>query len=70
MVQDVAAILCETQGKDVDVMLDIIGEDTLSRSPDALARFQFVDIAQPQNLFQAWGKNAIAEAGKDTPEDL
>ena len=51
-------------------MLDIIGEDTLSRSPDALARFQFVDIAQPQNLFQAWGKNAIAEAGKDTPEDL
>jgi len=58
----VAAILRETDGHGVDVVFDTIGGDTLSRSPDALAQLgrvvSIVDIAQPQNLIQAWGKNA------------
>lgn len=58
----VDAVLRETAGKGVDVVLDTIGGDTLSRSPDALAQLgrvvSIVDIAQPQNLIQAWGRNA------------
>ncbi|MGR3885682.1 zinc-dependent alcohol dehydrogenase family protein [Pseudomonas sp. 1152_12] len=58
----VAAILRETSGHGVDVVFDTIGGDTLSRSPDALAQLgrvvSIVDIAHPQNLIQAWGKNA------------
>ncbi|MBD9427789.1 zinc-dependent alcohol dehydrogenase family protein [Pseudomonas sp. PDM15] len=52
----------ETDGCGVDVVFDTIGGNTLSRSPDALAQLgrvvSIVDIAQPQNLIQAWGKNA------------
>ncbi len=52
----------ETDGRGVDVVFDTIGGDTLSRSPDALAQLgrvvSIVDIAHPQNLIQAWGKNA------------
>lgn len=52
----------ETEGRGVDVVFDTIGGNTLSRSPDALAQLgrvvSIVDIAQPQNLVQAWGKNA------------
>jgi NADPH:quinone reductase-like Zn-dependent oxidoreductase len=44
------------------VVFDTIGGDTLSRSPDALAQLgrvvSIVDLARPQNLIQAWGKNA------------
>jgi NADPH2:quinone reductase len=58
----VDAILRETAGQGVDVVFDTIGGNTLSRSPDALAQLgrvvTIVDIAQPQNLVQAWGKNA------------
>ncbi len=58
----VDAILRETDGCGVDVVFDTIGGNTLSRSPDALAQLgrvvSIVDIAQPQNLVQAWGKNA------------
>ncbi|WP_386083499.1 zinc-dependent alcohol dehydrogenase family protein [Vreelandella sp. F11] len=58
----VEAILRETGGHGVDVVFDTIGGDTLSRSPDALAQLgrvvSIVDIAQPQNLVEAWGKNA------------
>jgi NADPH:quinone reductase len=58
----VDAILGETGGRGVDVVFDTIGGNTLSRSPDALAQLgrvvSIVDIAQPQNLVQAWGKNA------------
>lgn len=58
----VDAILRETNGLGVDVVFDTIGGDTLSRSPDALAQLgrvvSIVDIAKPQNLVQAWGKNA------------
>jgi NADPH2:quinone reductase len=58
----VDAILRETGGRGVDVVFDTIGGNTLSRSPDALAQLgrvvSIVDTAQPQNVIQAWGKNA------------
>lgn len=58
----VEAVMRETGGRGVDVVFDTIGGDTLSRSPDVLAQLgrvvSIVDIAQPQNLIQAWGKNA------------
>lgn len=58
----VAAVLRETGGRGVDVVFDTIGRDTLARSADVLAQLgrvvSIVDIAQPQNLIQAWGKNA------------
>lgn len=58
----VDAILRETNGQGVDVVFDTIGGNTLTRSPDVLAQLgrvvSIVDIAQPQNVIQAWGKNA------------
>lgn len=46
----------------VDLVLDTIGGDALSRSPLVLAQLgrvvTLVDIAQPQNLIEAWGRNA------------
>ncbi|WP_321933001.1 zinc-dependent alcohol dehydrogenase family protein [Burkholderia cenocepacia] len=58
----VDAIMRETGGRGVDVVFDTIGCHTLSRSADALAQLgrvvTIVDIAQPQNLLHAWGKNA------------
>jgi NADPH2:quinone reductase len=58
----VDAIMRETGGRGVDVVFDTIGGNTLSRSPDALAQrgrvVTIVDTAQPQNIVQAWGKNA------------
>lgn len=58
----VEAVMRETAGQGVDVVFDTIGGDTLTRSPDALAQLgrlvSIVDIAQPQNLINAWGKNA------------
>lgn len=58
----VDAILRETDGHGVDVVFDTIGGNTLSRSPDVLAQLgrvvSIVDIAQPQNVINAWGKNA------------
>jgi NADPH:quinone reductase len=51
-----------TRGEGVNVVFDTIGGDTLSRSPLVLADggrvVSIVDIAQPQNLIEAWGKNA------------
>jgi len=58
----VNAVMRLTDGRGVDVVFDTIGGDTLSRSPDALAQLgrvvSIVDMARPQNLVQAWGKNA------------
>ncbi|MDI7864183.1 zinc-dependent alcohol dehydrogenase family protein [Rhizobiaceae bacterium n13] len=58
----VDAIMRETDGRGVDVVFDTLGGDTLSRSPNVLAQLgrvvTIVDIAQPQNLIEAWGKNA------------
>ncbi|MBN6040175.1 zinc-binding dehydrogenase [Amycolatopsis sp. 195334CR] len=46
----------------VDVVLDTVGGDTLSRSPEILADrgrvVSIVDIPDPQNLLAAWGVNA------------
>ena len=51
-----------TQGKGVNVVFDTIGGDALTRSPLTLADsgrvVSIVDIAQPQNLIEAWGRNA------------
>ena len=58
----VDAVMRETGGRGVDVVFDTIGGDTLARSADVLAQLgrvvSIVDIAKPQNLIQAWGKNA------------
>ncbi|RMI17078.1 NADPH:quinone oxidoreductase [Pseudoroseomonas wenyumeiae] len=58
----VKAVLRQTGGEGVNVVFDTIGGDTLTRSPLTLAAFgrvvSLVDIAQPQNLIEAWGKNA------------
>jgi NADPH:quinone reductase-like Zn-dependent oxidoreductase len=58
-VEEVARL---TGGAGVNVVFDTIGGDALTRSPLALAPFgrvvSLVDIAQPQNLVEAWGKNA------------
>ncbi|MDZ5737044.1 zinc-dependent alcohol dehydrogenase family protein [Pseudomonas asiatica] len=58
----VAAAMRETNGQGVDVVFDSIGGNTLAGSPDVLAQLgrvvSIVDTAQPQNLIQAWGKNA------------
>ena len=58
----VAAVAELTNGEGANVIFDIVGGDTLSRSALALADagrlVSIVDIAQPQNLIEAWGKNA------------
>lgn len=58
----VEAVAQLTGGEGVNVIFDTIGGDTLTRSPLALADagrvVSLVDIAQPQNLIEAWGKNA------------
>lgn len=58
----VEAVAELTHGTGVDVVFDTIGGDALTRSPLTLADFgrvvSIVDIAQPQNLIEAWGKNA------------
>lgn len=56
------AVMRETADQGVDVVFDTIGGDTLARSPDVLAQLgrlvSIVDIGKPQNLINAWGKNA------------
>ncbi len=58
----VEAVTRLTGGEGVNVVFDTIGGDTLTRSPLALADagrvVSIVDIAQRQNLMEAWGKNA------------
>lgn len=58
----VSAVAELTSGQGVNVVFDTIGGDTLARSALALADggrvVSIVDIAQPQNLIEAWGKNA------------
>jgi NADPH:quinone reductase len=58
----VDTVLQLTGGRGVNVIFDTIGGDTLARSPLALADFgrvvSIVDVPQPQNLIDAWGKNA------------
>ncbi|MCT3733208.1 zinc-dependent alcohol dehydrogenase family protein [Elizabethkingia anophelis] len=51
-----------TNNKGVDVIIDTIGGTTLTDSGKVLSQLgqvvTLVDIAQPQNLIEAWGKNA------------
>ncbi|SEA99965.1 zinc-dependent alcohol dehydrogenase family protein [Rubrimonas cliftonensis] len=58
----VSAVPELTDGRGVNVVFDTIGGDTLTKSPlilaDAGRVVSIVDIAQPQNLIEAWGKNA------------
>ena len=58
----VDAVDALTGGRGVDVVFDTIGGDTLTRSPLVLAPLgrvvSLVDIATPQNLIEAWGRNA------------
>ena len=58
----VDAVQALTGGHGVDVVFDTIGGDTLTKSPLVLAPFgrvvSIVDIATPQNLVEAWGRNA------------
>ncbi len=58
----VSAVTDLTQGEGVNVVFDTIGGDALTKSPlilaDAGRVVSIVDIAQPQNLIEAWGKNA------------
>jgi len=58
----VDAVGALTGGRGVDVVLDTIGGDTLTRSPLVLAPLgrvvSLVDTAAPQNLIEAWGRNA------------
>lgn len=58
----IEAVSALTRGRGVNVVLDTIGGQTLARSPLVLADagrvVSLVDIAQPQNLLEAWGRNA------------
>lgn len=58
----VEAVSALTHGRGVNVVFDTIGGNTLTRSPLVLADggrvVSLVDIAQPQNLIEAWGRNA------------
>lgn len=58
----VDAVAHLTGGRGVDVVFDTIGGETLTRGPFALADMgrivSIVDIETPQNLVEAWGKNA------------
>ena len=51
-----------TDNAGVDVVFDTIGGDMLTTSPRVLAQMgrvvTLVDIPQPQNLIEAWGRNA------------
>ena len=59
----IEAVIRLTDGEGVNVVFDTIGGNTLTRSPLVLADagrvVSIVDIAQPQNLIEAWGKNAV-----------
>lgn len=58
----VKTVARHTDGQGVNVVFDTIGGDTLAKSPLVLADMgrvvSIVDIPQPQNLIEAWGRNA------------
>ncbi|RYE54215.1 MAG: NADPH:quinone oxidoreductase [Sphingobacteriales bacterium] len=58
----ISAIQQLTQNKGVDVIIDTLGGNTLSDSGKILSQMgqvvTLVDIDKPQNLIEAWGKNA------------
>jgi len=56
------AVMQLTDNKGVDVIIDTLGGNTLSDSGKILSQMgqvvTLVDIEKPQNLIEAWGKNA------------
>lgn len=58
----VSAVAELTKGQGANVVFDTIGGDTLTRSAlvlaDAGRLVSIVDLARPQNLIDAWGRNA------------
>lgn len=54
-----------TKGKGVDLVLDTIGEQTIQQSPLVLRPYgrlvTIVDVANPQSLLEAWGKNLTVQ---------
>lgn len=58
----ISAIQQLTNNKGVDVIIDTLGGNTLSDSGKILSQLgqvvTLVDIEKPQNLIEAWGKNA------------
>nr|WP_315153963.1 zinc-dependent alcohol dehydrogenase family protein [uncultured Flavobacterium sp.] len=58
----ISAIHQLTDSKGVDIIIDTIGGNTLSDSGKILSQMgqvvTLVDIEKPQNLIEAWGKNA------------
>ncbi len=61
--EDYVEVVNRTTGDSgVDVVFDTIGRDTLARSARVLAQMgrvvTLVDTPQPQNLIDAWGRNA------------
>jgi NADPH2:quinone reductase len=58
----ISAIQQLTDNKGVDIIIDTIGGNTLSDSGKILSQMgqvvTLVDIEKPQNLIEAWGKNA------------
>jgi NADPH2:quinone reductase len=59
----VSALADLTHGQGVNVIFDTVGGDTLTRSALALANagrvVSIVDVAQPQNLIETWGKTRL-----------
>jgi NADPH:quinone reductase len=57
----VEVIRQETNGLGVDLVLDTIGGETIQRSLEIIRPFgrliSIIDIAVPQSLLEAWGKN-------------
>nr|WP_243146907.1 zinc-binding dehydrogenase [Scytonema sp. UIC 10036] len=57
----VKVVLQETDGLGVDLVLDAIGGETIQNSLEIIRPFgrlvSIVDIATPQSLIKAWGKN-------------
>ncbi|WP_407884985.1 zinc-binding dehydrogenase [Scytonema sp. NUACC26] len=57
----VKVVLQETNGLGVDLVLDAIGGETIQNSLEIIRPFgrlvSIVDIATPQSLIKAWGKN-------------
>ena len=58
-----AVIERETQGKGVDLVLDTIGGTTIQESLKIIRSYgrlvSIVDLATPQSLLVAWGKNIV-----------
>jgi NADPH:quinone reductase len=59
--EDYVEVIRQETGLGVDLVLDTIGDKTIQRSLEIIRPFgrlvSIVDIAEPQSLLEAWGKN-------------